>query len=65
MSDPDTTVDHPSQIAVIGNAMKTDIVLANCLGAFGVYTIMPILSTRIGQQVSNDINFIFFRPYVN
>ena len=34
---PNTGVTHPSQVAVVGDRLFTDMMLANMMGAWGVW----------------------------
>lgn len=37
LSDPTTGVTHPSQIAIVGDRLFTDVMMANMMGAWGIW----------------------------
>ena len=50
---PETGVTRPEQVAVVGDRLSTDVMMANLMGGYGVWV-------RDGVQGRGFVSFLFF-----
>lgn len=55
LSHPETGVTHPSQIAVVGDRLTTDVMLANLMGSYAVWVKDGILPREETSIVSSSL----------
>jgi phosphatidylglycerophosphatase GEP4 len=54
LSRPETGVTHPSQVAVVGDRLSTDVMMANSMGAYSVWVRDGVVSPREKSVVSHE-----------
>ena len=51
---PETGVTHPSQVAVVGDRLTTDMMLANTMGGWGFWIKNGVVPPSQKSMVSNE-----------
>ena len=59
---PETGVTAPAQIAVVGDRLSTDMMLANMMGSWGIWVRDGVLPTRRKSIVGCSSVFLFPPP---
>ncbi|RYP29134.1 hypothetical protein DL767_006904 [Monosporascus sp. MG133] len=66
-SHPETGVTHPSQLAIIGDRLATDMMMANMMGSWGIWTkngVKPLSQKSIFARVEHRIGpFLMARGF--
>ncbi|CAM1508176.1 Fc.00g050240.m01.CDS01 [Cosmosporella sp. VM-42] len=64
---PETGVTHPSQIAVVGDRLTTDMMLANMMGGWGFWIkdgVIPLQKKNVFSRIERPLSrFLFARGF--
>jgi phosphatidylglycerophosphatase GEP4 len=64
MSSPDSGVTHPSQIAIVGDRLFTDVMMANMMGSYSIWVRDGVVGRNFFARVEDRLQgWLFKRGY--